>query len=122
NLHERLMGFRAQFRRGGKIPDAVLFSALGAVREASTRKLGLHPFPVQLMGALALHRSCLAEMSTGEGKTLTAGLAAVLAGWTKRPCHIVTVNDYLVKRDAEWLGALYQFCGVRVGHVAAVMA
>ncbi len=119
-LHESLIEFREKFRRG-KVSDEILFSALGAVREASTRKVGLHPFPVQLMGALALHRGCLAEMATGEGKTLTAGLAAVLAGWTKRPCHIVTVNDYLVKRDAEWLQPLYHFCGVRVGHVAAWM-
>jgi preprotein translocase subunit SecA len=88
---------------------------------ASDRQLGLRPFSVQLMGALALHRGFLAEMATGEGKTLTAGLAGVLAGWTKRPCHIVTVNDYLVARDSDWLRALYSFCGVRVGHVIAQM-
>ncbi|HXG46668.1 MAG TPA: prepilin peptidase, partial [Methylomirabilota bacterium] len=69
----------------------------------------------------ALHRGCLAEMATGEGKTLTAGLAAVLLGWTRRPCHIITVNDYLVQRDAGWLAPLYQFCGVRVGHVTGEM-
>ncbi len=73
------------------------------------------------MGALALHRCYQAEMATGEGKTLTAGLAAILAGWTKRPCHVVTVNDYLVQRDAEWLESLYHFCGVRVGFVAFLM-
>ncbi len=61
------------------------------------------------MGALALHRGYLVEMATGEGKTLTAGLAAVLAGWTKRPCHVMTVNDYLVQRDAEWLEPLLSF-------------
>jgi len=92
--------------------------ALAAIREAADRRTGMRPFPVQLMGALALHRGYLAEMATGEGKTLTAGLAAILAGWTKRPCHIVTVNDYLVQRDAEWLEPLYHFCGVRVGFVA----
>ena len=69
------------------------------------------------MGVLALHRGHLAEMATGEGKTLTAGLAGVLAGWTKHPCHIVTVNDYLVQRDAERMEPLYHFCGVRVGFV-----
>jgi preprotein translocase subunit SecA len=118
NLQKRLLEFREQFRRGGK-NSANLISALAAIREAADRKLGLRPFPVQIIGALALHRGYLAEMATGEGKTLTAGLAAVLAGWTKHPCHIVTVNDYLVQRDAEWLGPLYHFCGVRVGFVTA---
>lgn len=120
-LHEQLMEFRGKFRRGGNISDEILLGALGAIREASRRQLGLHPFPVQLMGALALHRGFLAEMATGEGKTLTAGLAAVLAGWTKRPCHVVTVNDYLVERDAAWLRPLYTVCGVTVGGVTAVM-
>ena len=121
HLRERLLEFRAQFRRGGKAAEAALFPALAAIREASHRELGLRPFPVQLMGALALHRGQLAEMATGEGKTLTAGLAAVLAGWTGQPTHIVTVNDYLVKRDAERLRPLYQCCGVSVGHVTATM-
>ena len=116
DLQTRLLGFRDQFRRGN-VSNEVLFPALAAIREAADRKLGLRAFPVQLMGVLALHRGFLAEMATGEGKTLTAGLAAVLAGWTKRPCHVVTVNDYLVQRDAEWLEPLYHFCGVRVGHV-----
>jgi len=117
DLQMGLLGFRDEFRRG-KVSDVNLFPALAAIREAAHRKLGLRPFPVQLMGALALHRGYLAEMATGEGKTLTAGLAAVLSGWTKRPCHVVTVNDYLVQRDAEWLEPLYHFCGVRVGFVA----
>src|SRR5581483_159545 len=118
DLQSKLLEFRDHFRRGGRAVEALVRPALGAIREAADRKLGLRPFPVQLMGALALHRGFLAEMATGEGKTLTAGLAAILAGWTKRPCHIVTVNDYLVKRDAEWLEPLYHFCGVRVGFVA----
>jgi preprotein translocase subunit SecA len=118
HLQKRLLEFREQFRRGGKNSEN-LISALAAIREAADRKLGLRPFPVQLIGALTLHRGYLAEMATGEGQTLTAGLAAVLAGWTKHPCHIVTVNDYLVQRDAEWLEPLYHFCGVRVGFVTA---
>ncbi len=122
HLHEQLMGFRERFCRGGDPAEACLPQALAAIREAASRKLGLHPFPVQLTGALALHRGYLAEMATGEGKTLTAGLAAVLAGWTRRPCHIVTVNDYLVQRDADWIRPLYTFCGVRVGTVTAAMA
>jgi preprotein translocase subunit SecA len=121
-LHERLMGFRERFRRGGKDVQTLLVPALAAIREAADRKLGLRPFLVQLTGTLALHQGYLAEMATGEGKTLTAGLAAVLAGWTQRPCHIVTVNDYLVERDAEWMRPLCSFCGVRVGWVTSAMA
>ena len=118
-LQRRLLGFRETFRRGGGSAQKAVLPALGAIREAADRTLGLRPFPVQMMGALALHRGYLAEMATGEGKTLTAGLAAVLAGWSQQPCHVVTVNDYLVQRDAEWLQPLYHFCGVRVGFVAA---
>jgi preprotein translocase subunit SecA len=118
-LQRKLLEFRTHFQRGGRAVEALVLPALAAIREAADRKLGLRPFPVQLMGALALHRGYLAEMATGEGKTLTAGLAAVLAGWTRRPCHIVTVNDYLVQRDAEWLEPLYHVCGVRVGFVTA---
>jgi preprotein translocase subunit SecA len=120
-LRQRLFEYRDHFRRGGKIPSDLLLSALAAIRESASRQLGLRPFVVQLMGALALHRGFLAEMATGEGKTLTAGLAAVLAGWTRQPCHIVTVNDYLVQRDASWLKNLYEFCGVKYGCVTAAM-
>ena len=116
-LQRRLLAFREEIRHGGRAAAAVLLPALAAIREAADRQLGLRPFPVQLMGALALQRGYLAEMATGEGKTLTAGLAAVLAGWSKRPCHVVTVNDYLVRRDAAWLSPLFHFCGVRVGIV-----
>lgn len=121
-LQRRLLEFREHFRRGGKRTEAVVLSALAAIREAADRHLGLRPFPVQLMGALALQRGYLAEMATGEGKTLTAGLAAILSGWTRRPCHVVTVNDYLVERDAHWLEPLYHFCGIRVGTVTAASA
>ena len=120
-LHQVLIEHRDLFRRGGDKARAALFPALAAIREAAKRQVGLHPFPVQLIGTLALHRGFLAEMATGEGKTLTAGLAAILAGWTGRPCHIITVNDYLAKRDAEWLQPLYHFCGVRVGYVIGEM-
>jgi preprotein translocase subunit SecA len=120
-LQERLRKYREIFRRGGRRKEEILMPALAAIREAADRKLGLRPFGVQLMGALAMHNGCLAEMATGEGKTLTAGLSATLAGWTRRPCHIITVNDYLVQRDAEWLKPLYTFCGVRVGYVTAAM-
>jgi preprotein translocase subunit SecA len=121
DLQERLSGFREHFRREPEPGDEILLSSLAAVREAAHRCVGLRAFPVQLAGALALHRGWLAEMATGEGKTLTAGLAAVLAGWTKRPTHIVTVNDYLAQRDADWLRPLYTFCGVRAGCVTAAL-
>jgi preprotein translocase subunit SecA len=120
-LKARLNEHREWFRRYGDSDDARLGEALAAIREASDRQLGLRPFVVQLMGALAMHRGYLAEMATGEGKTLTASLRAILAGWTRRPCHIVTVNDYLAQRDAEWLGPLYRFCGVSVGFVTGRM-
>ncbi len=121
-LQRRLLGYREGFRRGGAAAESLVLPALAAIREAADRQLGLRPFLVQLMGALALYRGYLAEMATGEGKTLTAGLAAILAGWTRRPCHVVTVNDYLVQRDAEALAPLYHFCGVRVGFVTASSA
>jgi preprotein translocase subunit SecA len=121
-LAERLLVMRDEYRRRGFETESVAARSLAAIREMADRRLGLRPFPVQLMGALALHRGFLVEMATGEGKTLTAGLAAVLAGWTGRPCHIITVNDYLVERDANWLAPLYQACGVRVGFVTGSMS
>ena len=120
DLQQRLLGFRSHTRREGR-PGTVLVPALAAIREAGRRQVGLRAFVVQIMGALALEKGFLAEMATGEGKTLTAGLAGVLAGWTHRPCHLVTVNDYLVKRDSTWLQPLYRFCGVRVGCVTGDM-
>ncbi len=120
-LHERLLELRDLFRRGGRGVEQLVVPALAVLREAAFRHLGLRPYTVQLAGALALHRGCLAEMATGEGKTLTAGVAAVLAGWRGRPCHIITVNDYLVGRDATWMAALYKVCGLRVAAVTAPM-
>jgi len=121
-LRQRLAECRAVFRRQREVEcDAWTGRALAAVREAAARCLGLRPYPVQILGCLALHHGSLAEMATGEGKTLVAGMAAVLAGWTRNPCHIVTVNDYLAQRDAEWLGPLYRFCGLSVGFVTGLM-
>jgi preprotein translocase subunit SecA len=118
-LRNRLFELRQWFRRQGEQADSRLHEALGAIREAARRQTGLHPFKVQLMGALALRRGYLAEMATGEGKTLTAALTAIVAGWSRRPCHIITVNDYLAQRDAQWLSPLYEFCGVSVGFVTS---
>lgn len=120
-LRQRLHEFRGIFRRRGGGSEAHVGDALAAIREAAERRTGLRPFVVQLIGALALRRGYLAEMATGEGKTLTAGMAGVMAGWSRMPCHIVTVNDYLAQRDAEWMRTLYEFCGVSVGYVTGPM-
>lgn len=120
-LRERLLELRDSFRRRGQQDHPRLAEGLAAVREAAHRSLGLRPFPVQVMGALALCQGYLAEMATGEGKTLTASLAAVIAGWTRRPCHVVTVNDYLAQRDATNLRPLFEFCGVSVGFTTGEM-
>jgi preprotein translocase subunit SecA len=113
---------RIRFRRRENGFDALLPDALSNLIEVADRTLGLRPFPVQVMGAMALYRGTLAEMATGEGKSLTACLPAVLAGWTGRPCHFVTVNDYLANRDAVEMRPFYAFCGVSVGCVQAGMA
>ena len=89
--------------------------------EASFRTIGLRPYTVQTAGALALYHGYVAEMATGEGKTLTAALTAVVRGWSGRPCHIITANDYLAARDAEKLAPLYSYCGVTVGAVTSAM-
>ncbi|MDW8381416.1 MAG: hypothetical protein RMN51_04825 [Verrucomicrobiota bacterium] len=120
-LRRRLRAACEQFRRPARVQDSTLYAALAAVCTAAERTLGLRPFPEQILGALALYHGFLAEMATGEGKTLTAGLAAVLFGWTRRPCHVVTVNDYLAERDAAWMKPLFDLCGVTVGCVLASM-
>jgi preprotein translocase subunit SecA len=120
-LRSRLFEIRARVRRRGSVDPLVLPEALALIREATHRTIGLRPYPVQLAGAIGLHRGWLCEMATGEGKTLTAALAGVLAGWTGHPCHVITVNDYLAGRDARWFQKLYAFCGVTVGHVLSSM-
>jgi preprotein translocase subunit SecA len=119
-LHERLRELRERFRRDANDHELVTV-ALAGIRTAAERQLGERPYPVQLMGALTLHHGWLAEMATGEGKTLTAGIAAVLAAWQGHPCHLVTVNDYLAQRDATWMRPLFQACGVRGGYVTGPM-
>jgi len=121
HLRERLEGFHETSRRHRAVPPEQLPAALAAIREAATRSIGLRPYPVQLLGALAMHHGMLAEMATGEGKTLTAALTAVLAGWTRQPCHILTVNDYLAHRDANWFKPLYHFCGLEADCVTGEM-
>ncbi len=94
--------------------DDLLPEAFAAVREASTRVLGMRPFDVQLIGGIVLHQGKIAEMKTGEGKTLVATMPAYLNALTGRGVHIVTVNDYLARRDAQWMGGIYNFLGLSV--------
>jgi preprotein translocase subunit SecA len=100
----------------------VRHTALAGLCEAAFRSVHLRAYPEQLMGVLALEKACLAEMATGEGKTLTLGLAAALAAWRGAPVHVITANDYLVQRDAEWLRGFYEMCGLRVGFVTGSMS
>jgi preprotein translocase subunit SecA len=115
---EELRGKTAEFRqrleRGETLED-LLPEAFAAVREAGKRVLGLRHFDVQLLGGMVLHEGQIAEMKTGEGKTLVATLPAYLNALTGKGVHIVTVNDYLARRDAEWMGQLHRFMGLTVG-------
>jgi len=95
--------------------DDILPEAFAAVREAADRVLGMRPYPVQLVGGIVLHQGRIAEMKTGEGKTLVATLPAYLNALTGEGVHIVTVNDYLAKRDSEWMGKVHRFMGLTVG-------
>ncbi len=115
-LHEAALEYRQLFRRGRDTP-ADLNSACALIREVAFRQTGLKPFAVQIAGALVMQSGCIAEMATGEGKTLTATIPATIAGWRGRGCHIVTVNDYLAKRDAEEMQGVYRFCGLRSAHI-----
>ena len=99
----------------GETKDDLLAEAFALVREAAKRTLGQRHFDVQLMGGIALHNGQIAEMKTGEGKTLVATLAVFLNALDKRGVHVVTVNDYLAQRDAEWMGRVYEFLGLSVG-------
>ena len=115
---EELKAKTPEFRErlaNGETPDDILPEAFAAVREASWRVLGMRPFRVQLIGGIVLHQGRIAEMKTGEGKTLVATLPAYLNALTGKGVHIVTVNDYLAKRDSEWMGKVHRFLGLTVG-------
>ncbi len=106
--------FREQLA-SGKTLDQILPEAFATVREASVRVLGMRHFDVQMIGGIVLHRGEISEMRTGEGKTLVATLATYLNALEGKGVHVVTVNDYLARRDAEWMGQLYRFLGLTVG-------
>ena len=101
----------------GETLDDILPEAYAAVREGAKRALGMEPFRVQVIGAIILHQGRIAEMRTGEGKTLVATMPAYLNALEGKGVHVVTVNDYLAKRDMEWMGKLYTFLGLTVGCV-----
>lgn len=103
--------------QGGALLDDVLVEAFGLACEASRRVLGLRPFDVQIVAGIAMHRGILAQMQTGEGKTLAAVLPVYLNALEGRGGHVLTFNDYLARRDAQWMGPVYRFLGLTVGHV-----
>jgi len=117
-----LQGKTAEFRRrleDGEKLDAILPEAFATVREASRRVMGMRHYDVQLIGGITLHEGHIAEMKTGEGKTLVATASVYLNALPGKGVHVVTVNDYLARRDAEWMGKLYRFLGLQVGVVVA---
>lgn len=112
-LKNKTEEFRGRLKKGEKL-DALLVEAFAVVREASKRTLGMRHFDVQLKGGIILHRGMITEMKTGEGKTLVATLPVYLNALESKGVHVVTVNDYLAKRDSEWMGAIYKFLGLTV--------
>ncbi|MYK81354.1 MAG: preprotein translocase subunit SecA, partial [Gammaproteobacteria bacterium] len=120
-LKERLSELRERHADGARL-DGLLPEAFAAVREAAKRAKGMRPFDVQLVGGIALHEGRIAEMLTGEGKTLAATLPATLNAITGRGVHIVTVNDYLARRDANWMGPIYEALGLTVGVIQSGQA
>src|SRR6516164_569438 len=115
---EQLKARTAEFKKQlaeGKTLDDLLVPAFATVREAAKRTLGQRHFDVQLIGGMVLHEGDIAEMKTGEGKTLVATLAVYLNALAGKGVHVVTVNDYLARRDSEWMGRIYKFLGLSVG-------
>ena len=121
---EQLTGKTKEFKeelKNGKTLDEILPEAFAVVREASKRVLGMRHFDVQLIGGIILHQGRIAEMKTGEGKTLVATLPVYLNALTGKGVHVITVNDYLAKRDSEWMGKVYKFLGLTVGLIVSGM-
>ena len=119
-LRQKTESFRQRFAQG-ELLDALLPEAFAVAREASTRVLGMRHYDVQLIGGMVLHYGKIAEMRTGEGKTLMATLPVYLNAISGKGVHVVTVNDYLASRDAEWMGRLYRFLGLSVGVILSQM-
>ena len=115
-IPQKTIEFKERIENGEALDD-ILPAAFALVREASIRTLGMRHFDVQLIGGIALHQGCISEMKTGEGKTLMSTLPAYLNALSGKGVHIVTVNDYLAKRDAEWMAQIYNFLGLSVGAI-----
>ena len=115
-LREKTKEFKGRLEKGETLDD-LMPEAYAVVREAARRVLNMEHYPVQILGGIVLHQGRISEMKTGEGKTLVATLPAYLNALEGRGVHIVTVNDYLAKRDAEWMGQVHEFLGLRVGVV-----
>ena len=113
-LRDKTQEFRERLAQGQTLDD-LLPEAFAAVREASRRSIGLRHYDVQLIGGIVLHQGKIAEMKTGEGKTLTATLPLYLNALMGKGVHLVTVNDYLARRDAQWMAPVYKFLGMTVG-------
>ncbi|MEN9353429.1 MAG: hypothetical protein RL318_754 [Fibrobacterota bacterium] len=120
-LQTELSHVRSAFRLRGEQSREALPKAMALIQESVQRTLGYRPYVVQLAGVLALQEGFIAEMSTGEGKTVTIAMAAVLRGWSGHPTHVITANDYLASRDAQIMAPLFQWCGVSVGSVTGEM-
>ncbi|XP_074562158.1 protein translocase subunit SECA2, chloroplastic [Curcuma longa] len=119
-LRAKTVEFRQRLSQGETLAD-IQAEAFAVVREAARRKLGMRHYDVQIIGGAVLHDGCIAEMKTGEGKTLVSTLAAYLNALTGNGVHVVTVNDYLAQRDAEWMGSIHRFLGLSVGLIQAGM-
>ena len=115
-LKAKTTEFKERLAKGETLDD-LLPEAFAVCREADWRVLGMKPYPVQIIGGIVLHRACIAEMQTGEGKTLVATMPTYLNALTGEGVHVVTVNDYLARRDSEWMGKVYRFLGLTVGLV-----
>ena len=119
-LQAKTVEFRQQLEQGVELDD-LLIPAFAVVREAARRTVEMRPFDVQLVGGIVLHQGKIAEMKTGEGKTLVATMPVYLNALTGRGAHVVTVNDYLARRDSDWMGAIYRFLGLTVGVIQSDM-
>src|SRR5919109_3474143 len=115
-LRDKTFQFKERYARGESL-DQMLPEAFAVCREAGKRVLGMRHFDVQLIGGMVLHEGKIAEMKTGEGKTLVATLPVYLNSLQGKGVHVVTVNDYLARRDAEWMGQIYNFLGLSVGTI-----
>lgn len=128
DLRSRTCDFRQRLEKAKslsnqlEILDDLLPESFAVVREASKRVLGMRHFDVQLIGGMVLHEGQIAEMKTGEGKTLVATLPSYLNALTGKGVHVVTVNDYLARRDAEWMGQVHRFLGLKVGLIQQDMS